>query len=56
MPWGNYSSEALEQQLNPCFAKMYGFHMLKIGNISAENNYEPCAVSHQLNVSSQGSP
>ncbi|EBX3250586.1 SAM-dependent methyltransferase, partial [Salmonella enterica subsp. enterica serovar Java] len=30
LPWGNYYREALEQQLNPWFAKMYGFHLLKI--------------------------
>lgn len=56
LPWGNYYREALEQQLNPWFAKMYGFHLLKIGNLSAEINSEACAVSHQVNVSSQGSP
>ncbi|VDZ80689.1 SAM-dependent methyl transferase [Salmonella bongori] len=51
LPWGNYYREALEQQLNPWFAKMYGFHLLKIGNLSAEINCEACAVSHQVNVS-----
>lgn len=56
LPQGNYYREALEQQLNPWFAKMYGFHLLKIGNLSAEINSEACAVSHQVNVSSQGSP
>ncbi|SUG34738.1 SAM-dependent methyl transferase [Salmonella enterica subsp. arizonae] len=56
LPWGNYYREALEQRLNPWLAKMYGFHLLKIGNLSAEINSEACAVSHQVNVSSQGSP
>lgn len=35
---------------------MYGFHLLKIGNLSAEINCEACAVSHQVNVSAQGMP
>ncbi len=35
---------------------MYGFHLLKIGNLSAEINCEACAVSHQVNVSAQGLP
>ena len=43
-------------QLNPWFTKMYGFHLLKIGNLSAEINCEACAVSHQVNVSAQGLP
>ncbi|MDU1024948.1 MAG: SAM-dependent methyltransferase, partial [Leclercia adecarboxylata] len=31
LPWGEYYREALEQQLKPWLAKMYGFHLLKIG-------------------------
>lgn len=56
MPRGEHYREALEYQLNPWFAKMYGFHLLKIGNLSAEIDSEACAVSHQVNVSLQGSP
>ncbi|MDU3928828.1 MAG: SAM-dependent methyltransferase, partial [Enterobacter asburiae] len=46
LPWGEYYREALEQQLKPWLAKMYGFHLLKIGNLSAEINTESCAISH----------
>lgn len=56
LPWGELYRKALERQLNPWFAKMYGFHLLKIGNLSAEINCEACAVSHQVNVSAQGTP
>ena len=56
LPWGEYYREALEQQLKPWFAKMYGFHLLKIGNLSAEINSECCAISHQVNVSLAGQP
>lgn len=56
IPRGEYYREALEQQLKPWFAKMYGFHLLKIGNLSAEINSEACAISHQVNVSRQGHP
>ncbi len=54
--WGELYRKALERQLNPWFTKMYGFHLLKIGNLSAEINCEACAVSHQVNVSAQGMP
>ena len=37
-PGESYYREALERQLNPWLAKMYGFHLLKIGNLSAEIN------------------
>ncbi|AUU89462.1 MULTISPECIES: class I SAM-dependent methyltransferase [Enterobacteriaceae] len=56
LPKGEYYREALEQELKPWFAKMYGFHLLKIGNLSAEINAESCAISHQVNVSLTGDP
>ena len=57
LPQGEHYREALEHQSNPWFAKMYGFHLLaKVGNLSAEIDSEACAVSHQVNVSLQGSP
>lgn len=56
MPWGEYYREALETQLKPWLTKFYGFHLLKIGNLSAEINTEACAISHQVNVSLSGEP
>ena len=56
MPWGEYYRESLERHIKPWLAKLYGFHLLKIGNLSAEINTEACAISHQVNVSLGGSP
>ncbi|CAI8720183.1 MULTISPECIES: class I SAM-dependent methyltransferase [Kosakonia] len=56
LPKGAYYREALEGELKPWLAKMYGFHLLKIGNLSAEINVESCAISHQVNVSLSGEP
>lgn len=54
MPWGEYFRDALTQQLQPYLGKLYGFHMLKIGNLSAEINTQNCAISHQVNVGCEG--
>lgn len=54
MPWGEYFRDALTQQLQPYLGKLYGFHMLKIGNLSAEINTANCAISHQVNVGTEG--
>ncbi len=54
MPWGDYFRDALSQHLQPCLGKLYGFHLLKIGNLSAEIDTEACAISHQVNVGQQG--
>ena len=56
MPWGEYYREAIARQLKPWLGKLYGFHLLKGGNLSAEINTEACAISHQVNISLEGSP
>ncbi|WP_052284353.1 class I SAM-dependent methyltransferase [Kluyvera genomosp. 1] len=56
MPWGEYYREAIDRQLKPWLGKLYGFHLLKVGNLSAEINTEACAISHQVNISLEGSP
>lgn len=54
IPWGEYYREALDRQLQPWLSKMFGFHLLKIGTLSAEINTDNCAISHQVTVSSLG--
>lgn len=56
MPWGEYYREAIEHQLRPWLTKLYGFHLLKIGNLSAEINTDVCTISHQVNVSLNATP
>ena len=51
---GDYFRDALTQQLQPYLGKLYGFHMLKIGSLSAEINTRQCAISHQVNVGDEG--
>lgn len=55
LPQGEYYREALELQLKPARENVW-FHLLKIGNLSAEINTESCAISHQVSVSLNGSP
>lgn len=54
LPWGEYYREALERRLQPWWPKLFGFHLLKIGNLSAELNSEKCVISHQVNVGLAG--
>lgn len=54
MPWGDYFRDALTQQLQPYLGKLYGFHMLKLGSLSAEIDTRQCAISHQVNVGIEG--
>ncbi|MTD40919.1 methyltransferase domain-containing protein [Erwinia sp. CPCC 100877] len=54
LPWGEYYRDALEQRLQPWLAKMFGFHLIKVGNLSAEIATDACAISHQINLALQG--
>jgi SAM-dependent methyltransferase len=54
IPWGDYYRDALTRHLQPCLDRLYGFHLLKIGSLSAEIDTASCAISHQVNVGLQG--
>ncbi|MFD1801394.1 class I SAM-dependent methyltransferase [Mixta tenebrionis] len=54
MPWGESFRDALSHHLQPCLGKLYGFHLLKIGNLSAEIDTQNCAISHQVSVGETG--
>lgn len=55
MPCGEFYRDALSHHLRPSLAKLYGFHFLKVGDLSAEIDTESCAISHQVNVGLSGS-
>ena len=52
IPFGEQYRQALENQLRPWWPKMFGFHLLKLGHLSAEIQTKECMISHQFNVSS----
>ncbi|QTF07413.1 class I SAM-dependent methyltransferase [Brenneria izadpanahii] len=52
--WGGYYRESLEQALLPWWPKLFGFHLLKIGPLSAEISITDCPISHQVNVAPDG--
>ncbi|CDG20433.1 conserved protein of unknown function [Xenorhabdus poinarii G6] len=54
LPWGEYYRAALEHQLAPWWPKIFGFHLVKVGNLSTEIDTRPCLVSHQVNIGLQG--
>ncbi|WP_216073685.1 hypothetical protein, partial [Acinetobacter baumannii] len=50
IPWGEYYRMAIELRLQNWWPKIYGFHMLKLGQLSAELDTKSSMVSHQVNV------
>ncbi|MDR0805611.1 MAG: class I SAM-dependent methyltransferase [Enterobacteriaceae bacterium] len=51
---GNCYRIALEQQLEPWWQKLFGFHLLKLGSLSAQINSEKCQISHHIRVAPCG--
>ncbi|MDE9446415.1 class I SAM-dependent methyltransferase [Xenorhabdus bovienii] len=50
LPWGEYYRVALERQLEPWWPKIFGLHLAKLGNLSAEIDSRTCPISHQFNI------
>ncbi|WMQ73991.1 MAG: hypothetical protein GPOALKHO_001009 [Sodalis sp.] len=54
IPCGAYYRQALEQDLKAWWPKLFGFHLLKVGALSADLDTDDCAISHQVNVGLEG--
>ncbi|CDL80462.1 class I SAM-dependent methyltransferase [Xenorhabdus cabanillasii] len=54
LSWGEYYRVALERQLEPWWPKIFGFHLVKVGNLSVEIDSRSCLISHQVNVGLAG--
>lgn len=54
MLWGDDFRDGLTQHLQPFLDKLFGFHLIKVGNLSAEIDTAACAISHQVNVGKTG--
>jgi len=50
LPWGEQGRVALEQQLLPWWPRLFGFHLLKIGQLSSQIDSSSCPIAHQVNV------
>jgi len=50
IPGGELYREILTHHLRPCLEKLYGLHLLKVGNLSTEIDTQACAISHQVNM------
>lgn len=54
LPWGEYYRAAIEEAMQPWWSKFFGFHLLKIGHLSAEIASDQCSISHQVSAVEQG--
>lgn len=55
IPWGEYYRIALNQQLQPWWQKIFGFHLLKIGQLSLQIDTQESLITHQFSMNIAGS-
>lgn len=48
IPFGEQYRQALQYHLRPWWPKMFGFHLLKLGHLSAEIHTDECMIAHQF--------
>ncbi|WP_395480098.1 class I SAM-dependent methyltransferase [Candidatus Curculioniphilus buchneri] len=54
IPCGVDYRQALEKMLKVWWPKLFGFHLLKIGALSADLDTGDCSISHQISVGLEG--
>ncbi|MCK8126226.1 class I SAM-dependent methyltransferase [Pseudoalteromonas sp. 2CM39R] len=53
-PHGDYLRAEIERKLMPWLPRMFGYHMLKLGNLSGELATSESPIKHQVCVAEQG--
>ena len=53
-PHGDYLRADIEQKMDPWLGRMFGYHMLKLGNLSGELNTSVSTIKHQVCVAEKG--
>lgn len=52
LPNGDLIAKAIAQELEPWWPKFFGYHLIKIGALSAEINSDSCLIKHQFSCTS----
>lgn len=49
-PHGRYLLESIEESLAPCWSRIFGYHLLKLGALSKDIEITDCMVSRQFSL------
>ena len=55
IPHGEWIGELIQSRLDEWCPKLFGYHMLKIGGLSAELDSRFCNIKHQVNLDNKNS-
>lgn len=54
IPQGGFIRKQIERQLNRWWPQVFGYHLLKVGQLSSEIDTRDCTIKHQVNAAQQG--
>ncbi|WP_440904271.1 class I SAM-dependent methyltransferase [Catenovulum sp. SX2] len=54
IPQGGFVKKQVERHLNQWWPTVFGYHLLKVGSLSAEIDSLACPIKHQVNVATLG--
>ncbi|WP_017445085.1 class I SAM-dependent methyltransferase [Gayadomonas joobiniege] len=54
IPQGGFIRKQIERHLNQWLPKVFGYHFLKVGQLSSEIDTQACTIKHQVNVAAEG--
>lgn len=54
IPWGEHYRQEIELRFEPWLSKIFGFHLLKLGNLSTEIDSRRCGINHQIKMARAG--
>ena len=54
LPNGKLVLDAINQAVEPWLAKFFGYHLLKLGALSAQINTQSCSIKHQFTIGQAG--
>ncbi|WP_158968557.1 methyltransferase domain-containing protein [Paraglaciecola sp. L3A3] len=52
LPLGNQVKELIENELSEVSRKFFGYHLIRLGNLSSQIQLVNCPIKHQVNVTS----
>lgn len=54
LPQGRFVQKQIERHLNQWWPRVFGYHLLKVGQLSAEIDSSACTIKHQINLGVEG--
>ena len=52
LPLGNELKSLIEKEISEIFSKVFGYHLVRLGDLSSQIECSTCPITHQVNITS----